>query len=99
MSLYILDNVGIPKIEKNVRTWGKWMSDNKDTNLVSKNEIDGTIITTAFTGISMTDDNPSCWESLIKGGKYDNMQAKHPTKEDALAYHMNIVDLVRKQDL
>jgi hypothetical protein len=99
MSLYIIDNEGLPRIEKNVRTWGRWMSNNKDNNLVSKNDIDGTTISTLFTGICMCDDNPSCWETVIRGGKYDNMQARHLSRKDALAYHMNLIDLIRKRDL
>ncbi len=97
MNLYIIDEYGNIKLEKNVRKWGKWCQDHAGELIISKNEINGAVVSTVFIGICVSElAEPMLYETMVFGGKWDRLQHRYnySNKAEALLGHAAMVDIV-----
>ena len=77
----------------------KWAQEyQKLDRRVAKTEIGDISISTAFLGIdhSMCKDVPLLFETMVFGGKYDELQWRYTTWEEAEAGHDKVVALVKE---
>jgi hypothetical protein len=99
MNLYIIDDHGHIKLEKNVRKWGKWCQEHQREMIISKNEINGAVISTVFLGVCINKlAEPILYETMVFGHKWDRLQYRYnySNKADALIGHAAMMDMVRK---
>ena len=94
---YILNENGEPVAENDMSVWGEFMGDD-DRRRVAITEINGTEISTVFTGIDSTlgDGPPLLWETMIFGGEHDSFQERYTSMNAAIAGHATAFAMVSR---
>lgn len=94
---YILDKNGNPKKEKNLLVWGRWL--NTADRKVARTNIGKVLISTVFLGLDhrfFGKGKPILYETMVFGGKLDQMMERYCTKEQAIKGHNAIVKKVKE---
>ena len=94
---YILNENCEPVPENDMSVWGAFMEDN-DKRRVANTEINGTEISTVFTGIDSTlgGGPPALWETMIFGGEHESFQERYTSMNAAIAGHATAFALVSR---
>lgn len=98
MKQYILDRLGNPVEEPDIKKWGEWFQ-NTEARVVGFNRLPGDIkVSTVFLGLDHSWDGgpPVLWETMIFGGEHDSYQDRYTTRDDAIAGHAKALDLAEK---
>ena len=104
---YILDENGNAVQAKGLLSWGRWMQERGDQHILARDQIGNSLVSTVFLGLDHThyllvsSDNldsatykPTLWETMIFGGQHDQFQNRYTSREDALAGHRKIVQML-----
>lgn len=102
-NFYTLDEKGNPVPEDDVQKWGEWHQRNFNNMRVGKTYVRGIRISTVFLSIDhrfLGKGEPLLFETMIFGrGKFDEMQWRYSTREEAVAGHAAAVKLVEEGQL
>ena len=85
---YILDEHGVPQLEPDRIKAAMWFT-NTDRTLKQDQVGNHATVSTVFVGISHI-----MWETMVFGGELNMCQSRAATKEEALANHARMVELV-----
>jgi hypothetical protein len=102
---YILDENGEPVPAPGLRQWGQWLQDHQEERILAKDKIGNAEVSTVFLGLDhgvsfLRKDfdsatyKPTLWETMVFGGPYDQHLARYTSREDALAGHGKIVQML-----
>jgi NADPH-dependent ferric siderophore reductase len=103
---YILDSDGNPKPEPNLLKWAMWLeyshlSPGKDNRIVERDYIGDVFVSTVFLGLDHDHSRkgpPVLWETMIFGGEHHQYMRRYTSRVDALAGHIEAVQLVTHSD-
>ena len=90
-----------PVPEPDVIAWGRWFENAKDQRIVCRTTVGDANVSTVFLAIDhrfFGDGPPILWETIIFGGRYDEWQARHTSREDAERHHRKVVEALRNDD-
>ncbi len=96
--LYILDEKGNHVIEHDVLKWGKWFESNDIKRIIDKTNVRQASVSTVFLGINhnfLEKGKPLLYETMVFGGRLDDLQWRYSTREEAITGHAAAVKLVR----
>lgn len=92
--LYILDEKGIPKVERNKKKWTQWFIENDQKRRVLRTELNNeqVIVSTVFLAVdhSFGESKPLLYETIVFPHDLGILERYH-TKEEAIEGHKKIV--------
>lgn len=94
---YILNEQGEPERCDDLLTWGKWFQD--ANRQIVRSEIGDVTVSTVFLGLDhgfVPDDPPVLFETMVFGGIADQYQERYQTRDEAIAGHERIVEMVKE---
>lgn len=105
---YILDEAGNPKIEYDIRAWGKWLQESGNKIIKQEDVIVGDKkywVSTVFLGLNYTwgDGEPTLFETMVFDRTEDPKSwgdvdmERYSTKEDALKGHEKMVNSLKER--
>jgi DNA-binding CsgD family transcriptional regulator len=108
---YILDENGNAMPAKGLLSWGRWIQGHQAECRLARDEIGNVVVSTVFMGLDtkapfarMYPENfdpityrPVLWETMIFGGSHDLHERRYTSKEDALAGHRDIVQMLKQE--
>lgn len=88
---YVLDAQGLPRPEADSLAWGRWFQTADRT--VARTQFRGGYVSTVFLGIdlSMMPGPPVLWETMVFGGRLNELQQRYTSREEALSGHEEVV--------
>lgn len=92
--MYILDEDGNPKEEKDTLTWGRWFETSREKRIVGNDTVGDSRVSTVFLALdnSFGGDVPILYETMIFGGERDGEMERYATKKEAEEGHKRIVE-------
>lgn len=95
MNNYIMDENGQVHEEPDILKWGAWYSTAE--RHIGDDTIGNVRISTVFLGIDHQWMNgpPLLFESMVFGGEHDGYQERYHTRDEAIAGHQRLVEMVR----
>lgn len=98
---YILDEEGNVKPEYDLLEWGRWFENAGSKRFLKQETIGDYWVSTVFLGLDYSfdySDNhvPILWETMVKkDGKWLDYCNRYATKEEALAGHEKVVQMLK----
>ena len=96
---YILNEKGVPVVEDDLETWGRWL-ENCKSRIVKQEMIGKSKVSTVFLALdhNWSPSGPSVlWETMVFGGKLEGkMDRCSGSREQAEAMHQRMVKRVKK---
>ena len=96
---YILDKNGNPR-PSHAMEWGRWLDHHRMEIVLKRSHVGDVEVSTVFLGIDHNFDEvgpPILWETMVFGGEFDEDQARHTSKENALKGHERYVKLIKEK--
>ena len=101
---YILNENGDAVPAHGLLSWGQWLADHRVECRVGYDVIGNATVSTVFLALDSgwfwreeldpVSYKPTLWETLVRGGPYDGHQKRYTSREDALAGHGKIVQML-----
>ena len=96
MKYYILDENGNPVIA-DIMEWAQWFDKHKYR--IYNDTVGDSEISTIFLGMYHSLGEPKLWETMVFGGKFDQMRVRcSGSLEQAEAMHTRMVEMVKRSN-
>lgn len=96
LKFYTLNAAGQPVYEPDKDQWQSWFDANLHATKIAETEINDAIITTVFIGHAFESTEPVLWETMVFGGRLDQVRDKCAGNLDqAKAMHEQMCQRVR----
>jgi hypothetical protein len=92
MDMYILDEHGNPKLERDLMAWATWYGSG-DCRRVARTQIGQATVSTVFLALdhNWSGGPPVLWETMIFGGPATGEMMRYTSREEALIGHAEMV--------